>query len=353
MKGLLSIATVSQPAPPPKTAAQLRREKLQLAKQEYENRRKSQQLYQVKSSQAATTKPLDVRTASPVKKPITAPTSTDVPETNAAKTIKLTRPTVTAPTKVANAPTTENASGVSVRSFEEIMKEKRLRKQREVQGQQNKVEAKPIQSFLRRRSLSNQRNQTQPETSTTVCNDSTKSTEKTVPATAETETAKKTTTTVLPPVAKIIGRRRSSSPLQPGVEVTKVAPIKIKRKLSSSSSSDLAKSRTQTPPPQVVPTIPAKSDDVFDTLKDVRANNESSTNGASPIAEETEQLSQASMEDIQEALDEKQREREQEMLSDDEFDRLNDLLSDDDGDDDGDEVNDDDFMMELEQMIDS
>jgi len=354
MKGLLSIATVSQPAPPPKTAAQLRREKLQLAKQEYEKRRKSQQLYQVKSSQAATTKPLDVRTASPVKTPITAPTST---ETNAAKTIKLTRPTVTAPTKVANAPTTENASGVSVRSFEEIMKEKSLRKQREMQGQQNKVEAKPIQSFLRRRSLSNQRNQTQPETSTTVSNDSTKSTEKTVPATAaviaETETAKETTTTVLPPVAKIIGRRRSSSPLQPGVEVTKVAPIKIKRKLSSSSSSDLAKSRTQTPPPQVVPTIPAKSDDVFDTLKDVRANNESSTNGASPIAEETEQLSQASMEDIQEALDEKQREREQEMLSDDEFDRLNDLLSDDDGDEDGDEVNDDDFMMELEQMIDS
>ena len=51
-KGLSAVTTVShQPPPPPKTAAQLRREKLQLAKQEYEKRRKSQQLYQVKSSQ--------------------------------------------------------------------------------------------------------------------------------------------------------------------------------------------------------------------------------------------------------------------------------------------------------------
>ena len=203
------------------------------------------------------------------------------------------------------------------------MKEKRLRKQREMQAQQNKIEAKPIQSFLRRRSLSNQRNQSQAENSSTVSSDSTKTTEETVPPTAavteETPATKDTTTSVPPPVAKVIGRRRSSSPLQPGTEVAKVAPIKIKRKLSSSSSSEATKSRIPTPPPQVVPTIPPqinpiaqneKCDDVFETQNDVTANVPSSElpvnsvekDSTSPIAEESEQLSQTSMEDIQEAL---------------------------------------------------
>jgi len=60
-----------------------------------------------------------------------------------------------------------------------------------------------------------------------------------------------------------------------------------------------------------------------------------------------------SRKDIQEALDENRRKREQDLLSDDEFEKEINELGSDDGDENFDDIDEDDLMMELEQMIDS
>jgi len=226
------------------------------------------------------------------------------------------------------------------------------------------VDAKPIQSFLRRRSLSNQRNiqnqaaNEQPKIDSDVTNKTTG-----VQSQVLTESA--------PPVAKVIGRRRSSSPsVVPQME-TKSAPVKLKRKPSASDS--------KVPSVSPVPTNENAGDvaepnhekaivngDIFSNEAPKREKSSTiakeltsdKKNNVEAVVPETKispvHIPEPSREDIQEALDEKKRLREQDMLSDDEFEKeMNDLLSEGDDDDDVDDVNDDDFMMELEQMIDS
>jgi len=326
----------------------LRKERLQLAKQEYEKRRKSMQIYQVKgptSKEPLATQPeKTVQTVKTNADRIKPPPSIKLAQP--VRTIKPSAPTATKPEPTKDG----NTTNVRVRTFEEIMEEKRLRKQREMPAQQKKIDAKPIQSFLRRRSLSNQRNNP-----ASVAEETTPFTEEVpsepkpgeqrvpspVPAVdAEVKLASS------PPVAKIVGRRRSSSPnINPGE--SKVAPVKIKRNLSNSDVKPLISSSSN------LSTLDKKSESselIIDSVDNI-------PNGQNDVftsqTNEHEELSQASMEDIQEALEEKKRQHEQDILSDEEFEKeMNDLLS--DGDDDvDDDSNDDDFMMELEQMIDS
>lgn len=93
-----------------------------------------------------------------------------------------------------------------------------------------------------------------------------------------------------------------------------------------------------------------RGNDTGDQLKNASVNEHSQEE-----KQDDESLSPPnSIEDIKEALSELQRKREEDLLSDDEFEKeINDLCAgDDDNDDDiNDEINDDDLMMELEEMI--
>ena len=211
------------------------------------------------------------------------------------RTIKPSAPITTKP-ETAKA---GNSANVRVRTFEEIMEEKRLRKQREMPAQQETIEAKPIQSFLRRRSLSNQRNnqaslveKTAPNTQDVAALP--KPDEQRVPSTdsaADSEVKQ----CASPPVAKIVGRRRSSSPnINPSE--SKVAPVKIKRNLSNSDvKSSLSSSK--------VLVVDRKSES-SEPLVDSVDNTDDGQNDVftSQVNKPEEEFSQASMEDIQVAL---------------------------------------------------
>ena len=192
-----------------------------------------------------------------------------------------------------------NTTNVRVRTFEEIMEEKRLRKQREMPAQQNKIDAKPIQSFLRRRSLSNKRNnpasvagETAPITQEVPFPP--QPDEQRVPSPVPTVDAEVKLASS-PPVAKIVGRRRSSSPnINPGE--SKIAPVKIKRNLSSS---DVKSSISSSSNLSTVDKKSESSEPIMDSIENI-------DNGQNDVftsqTNEHKELSQASMEDIQEAL---------------------------------------------------
>jgi len=193
-----------------------------------------------------------------------------------------------------------DSGDVIVRSFEEIMREKRLRKQQEGQSQQKIVDAKPIQGFLRRRSLSNQRNTQHPvadnqnPSKKNLASPRNETKQEDEPPKASSENA---TTTLIkeaaPPVARIIGRRRSSSP---SVEI-KSAPVKLKRKFSNSDSKVPGSAPT---PVGITKPVVESASDVFEDVKDgeVPDNTELAKENIQPV----ETVPESSMEDIQEAL---------------------------------------------------
>lgn len=318
---------------PKKSASQIRREKLQLAKEEYEKKRRSIQLYQVKSLQGQ-----KIARETTVNDISATATSSDAA---LVKKVKLQRQ---------NVQKTSDTGAVSVRSFEEIMKEKKLRKQQQhqqqqqhTQVQQKRVDTKPLQSFLRRRSLSNQRNVQQEQAN------------KTTPAESDESNNVSVKAVTSLPVAKVIGRRRSSSPSPVPQGDSKTAPVKLRRNLSNSDNklpniSPLPGVNGSTEMEKVKDEADEKmpSNVIASVAVDEKIKNTVETTINQPV------LPESSREDIQEALDEKKRLHAQDMLSDDEFEKeMNDLLSDGEDDDVDGDVNDDDFMMELEQMIDS
>ena len=183
------------------------------------------------------------------------------------------------------------------------MQEKKIRKQLEMIDQQKKIDYTPKQSFLRRRSLSNQRNnQTsasteQAETLNVTDNKSIDRPKAASPVPKAVNLKLKTSPT--PPVAKIIGRRRSSSPtvlLGEG----KVAPVKLKRNLSTSSLSSNTLSATTSE-------IPAPIPESTNTISGKQQSDENNVFAGAMTTHRNkdgveQELSQASMEDIHEAL---------------------------------------------------
>ena len=231
--------------------------------------------------------------------------------TTTTTTIKPTVATkpITTTTKESNS----NGINVTVRSFEEIMQEKRLRKQHEMPTQQKKIDAKPIQSFLRRRSLSNQRNNAASvtaETRTVNQDNDVPKPDAPSPVVAVESQIAEVKQASSPPVAKIIGRRRSSSPnVVPGPSESKVAPVKIKRNLSSSDVKSSPSPNSFTINKAVLRSKTSESSETMikDSLgpksienTDEQSNDVFTSERKQPKGEEG--FSQASIEDIQEAL---------------------------------------------------
>jgi len=214
-------------------------------------------------------------------------------------------------------PTNDTDSSNGVKSFEEIMREKKLRRQ---QIASNPTAVMKSDAIMKRehRFLKNK--------TVALKSNILKTTKKEANETPDTTSMKEVLT-------------KESN-------VARVTPLNLLIKSESISEEDLLKDSLP-PTPTVNAIVNANIADNATSTEVDRAITEL------PSKKTFDTSLTSAMENIQEALDEKKRQREEELLSDEEFDKeINDICLDDDNvDEDGSDIDDDDLMMELEEMI--